>query len=128
MKKMLLTTLTLSLFTLLQAADTSAGAELVDNTCTACHLTSSNSDKLTDGKMGGPPMWGVMKKIRNKYPKREDRITFLVDYALNPSEEKMLFPAATREYFGVMPSMKEKVTKEQMYQIAEYLADYHGFK
>jgi len=128
MKKALLTTLTLSVFTLLYAADTSAGAKLVDDTCTACHLTSSSSAKLTDGKMGGPPMWGVMKKIRNKYPEREDRITFLIDYALHPSEEKMLFPAATREYFGVMPSMQEKVTDEEMRQIAEYLADYHGFK
>ena len=128
MKKTLLISLLLSTATLLSASDTTAGAKLVDDICTACHMTSGSRDQLTDGKMGGPPMWGVTKKIRNKYPAKEDRIAFIMDYTMNPSKEKMLFPQATRDYFGVMPSMKGKVTESEMRQIAEYLSQYHGYK
>ena len=122
MKKLIIATLLLT--TALSATD--QGAQLVDQKCTQCHLFSSSSAKLTDGKMGGPPMWGIMKKVRNKYPTSEERIAFINDYAMEPTEEKMLFPAATREYFGVMPSMRDKVTDEEMQQIAEYLEQYNA--
>ncbi len=124
MKKLIIATLLIGAS--LNAAD--KGAELVDQKCTPCHLFSSSSAKLTNGKMGGPPMWGIMKKIRNKYAKSDDRIAFIRDYAMNPTEEKMLFPAATREYFGVMPSMKDKVSEEEMQIIAEYLNNYQAVK
>ena len=124
MKRLIIATLLVGVS--LSAED--RGAELVDQKCTPCHLFSSSSAKLTDGKMGGPPMWGIMKKIRNKYDTSDDRIAFIRDYALQPTEQKMLFPAATREYFGVMPSMRDKVSDEEMQLIAEYLENYQAVK
>jgi len=124
MKKLIIATLLVGVT--LSATD--KGAELVDQKCTPCHLFSSSSSKLTDGKMGGPPMWGIMKKIRAKYANSADRIAFIRDYAMQPTEEKMLFPAATREYFGVMPSMKDRVSDAEMQQIAEYLEHYQAVK
>jgi len=126
MKKHYLSALLLTLTTTLFAQET--GASLTDSTCSTCHLFSSNSNKLTDGKMGGPPMWGILKKIRNKYPDKASQIAFIADYAMHPSEEKMLFPAATREYFGVMPSMKDRVNEQQIQQIAKFLAEYQAVK
>jgi len=126
MKKHYLSALLLTLTTTLFSQET--GATLTDKTCSNCHLFSSSSSKLTDGKMGGPPMWGILKKVRNRYADKEAQIAFIADYAMHPTEEKMLFPAATREYFGVMPSMKDRVSKEEMQIIAKYLAEYQAVK
>ena len=119
MKKRILVTLILSSFSFLFASE--SGQELLDNKCTACHMTSSSSAKLTDGKMGGPPMWGIMKKVNAHFKNQEDGEAFIRAYALAPSKEKMLFPQATIDYFGEMPSMQGKVTQEELDQIAKYL-------
>ena len=97
------------------------GAQLSEEKCTSCHMTSSSSAKLKDGKMHAPPMWGVMKKVKNNFKTKEEGIAFITDYTMNPAEEKMIFPKATEEYFGLMPSMRETVTDEEMKLIAEYL-------
>ena len=108
--------LTTSLFS--QGLD---GEQLAQKHCASCHLITSNSDRLTNGKMGGPPMWGVLKKMKQKFPTQEEATSYIMSYALEPSEEKMLFPQATRDYFGVMPSVQGKVTKAELQAIANYL-------
>jgi len=124
MKKTLLLSLLLTTSSLLSAAQ--SGEQLLDKKCTACHMTSSSSAKLTNGKMGGPPMWGVMKKIKNSFKTKEEGATFIVNYTMYPSTEKMLFPAATKDYFGLMPSLQGEVTKEELQIIAEYLYQSYG--
>ena len=119
MKSYILVTLLLTSFSALSASE--AGQELLDSKCTACHMTSSSSAKLTNGKMGGPPMWGIMKKVKNHFKDQKDGEAFIVDYALAPSKEKMLFPQATIDYFGEMPSVEGKVTDKELEQIANYL-------
>ncbi len=119
MKKRCLVMLLLSTTTLLTASD--AGAKLTDEKCTSCHMTSSSSAKLKDGKMHAPPMWGVVKKVKAHFKTKEEGMAFITDYTMNPTEEKMLFPKATKEYFGLMTSMRETVTDEEMKIIAEYL-------
>ncbi len=119
MKKRWLFMALLSTATLLTASD--AGAKLSEEKCTSCHMTSSSSAKLKDGKMHAPPMWGVMKKVKNHFKTKEEGIAFITDYTMYPAEEKMIFPEATKEYFGLMPSMRETVTNEEMKLIAEYL-------
>jgi len=58
---------------------------------------------------------------RLKYSNRNDMIDYIVDYAQNPAEEKMLFPHETRDRFGVMPSQKGKVTETEIRKISEYI-------
>ncbi len=119
MKKRWLVMLLLGTTTLLTASD--AGSKLTDEKCTSCHMTSSSSAKLKDGKMHAPPMWGVMKKVKAHFKTKEEGVAFITDYTMNPTEEKMLFPKATKEHFGLMTSMRETVTDEEMKLIAEYL-------
>jgi len=121
MKNRWILVLLLGATTLLSASD--RGAELSEEKCTSCHMTSSSSAKLKDGKMHAPPMWGVMKKVKTNFKTKEEGIAFITDYTMNPTQEKMLFPEATKEYFGLMPSMRDTVTDEEMKLIAEYL--YH---
>ncbi len=119
MKRYILVTLLLTSFSALSASE--AGQALLDEKCTACHMTSSSSAKLTNGKMGGPPMWGIMKKVKARFKDQKDGEAFIGAYALSPSKEKMLFPQATIDYFGVMPSMQGKATQEELSEIAKYL-------
>ena len=119
MKKYIVATLLLSSVSILSASE--AGQVLLDDKCTACHMTSSSSAKLTNGKMGGPPMWGIMKKVKARFEDQSDGEAFITAYALAPSQKKMLFPQATIDYFGAMPSMRGKVTQEELEQIAKYL-------
>ena len=119
MKKRWLITLLLTTTTLLSASD--EGARLSEEKCTSCHMTSSSSAKLKDGKMHAPPMWGVMKKVKDNYKTKEAGMAFITDYTMYPAEDKMIFPKATKEYFGLMPSMRDTVTDDEMKLIAEYL-------
>jgi cytochrome c553 len=95
---------------------------LAEQKCGACHLMGKiTKEKLK--RMSAPPYWAIAKKIKLAYPNRLEGIDFLIDYALNPSEEKMLFPKETKERFGLMPSQKDALTDEEIKAIAEYILD-----
>ena len=118
MKKLLTASLIFATSTLLLASPTAE--DLAVKHCGECHLMGKISkDKLN--KMKAPPYWALAKMARLKYDKREDMVKYIVDYALNPAEEKMLFPHETRDRFGVMPSQKGKVTEAQIKEISEYI-------
>ena len=96
------------------------GETLLNEKCAVCHIVSGiTAEKLKN--MVAPPMWGVVKKVKTNHKTREEGIAFIVDYSLDPSEEKMIFPKAAKERFGLMPSQKGNVTEEELKAIAEYL-------
>jgi cytochrome c len=120
MKKSVLILLILGCINLINANE--EGRKLVEEKCSQCHMINSmTKNKKADGKLKAPPMWGVMRKVREHF-KTEDEVTaFIRDYTFNPSEKKMIFPKATMEYFGLMPSLKKELTDEQLHIIARYL-------
>lgn len=88
--------------------------------CGECHLMGDiTKEKLKN--MKAPPYWAIAKKARENYTNEEDKIKYIVDYAFEPTEEKMLFPKETKEKFGVMPSLKGKVTEDEVRLISEYI-------
>jgi hypothetical protein len=104
---------------LLQASDTES---LAVNKCGSCHLIGKiTKEKLNN--MSAPPSWALAKKVKVAYPKREDAIDFIINYSLDPSEDKMLFPKKAVERFGLMPSQKGVVSDEELRTIAEYILD-----
>jgi mono/diheme cytochrome c family protein len=95
---------------------------LAEDKCGACHLMGKvTKEKLS--RMSAPPYWAIAKKVKMAYPNRLDGVTFLVNYALNPTEEKMLFPKETKARFGLMPPQREAVTDKEIKAIAEYILD-----
>lgn len=92
----------------------------LEDKCSSCHMLSS-STKIKADKISAPPMWGIMRKMNDTFTSKEEAITYLVEYAINPSEKTMIFPIEAKKYFGVMPSMKGKVTEDELKAIAEYL-------
>jgi len=118
MKKLITASLILVTSTLLLASP--SAEELAVKHCGECHLMGKiTKDKL--GKMKAPPYWALAKMAKLKYTSRADMIDYIVDYAQNPAEEKMLFPHETRDRFGVMPSQKGKVTEANIRKISEYI-------
>ncbi len=103
------------------------GKELFLAKCNKCHKTAPPKSKAERKAMLAPPIMGVMfhvndgVKADNPKEKREKVIEFIVDYALNPSKDKSFCEAHAIERFGVMPSQKNNVTKEELKEIASYL-------
>jgi len=118
MKKLLTVSLAFATSTMLLASPTAE--DLAVKHCGECHLMGKiTKDKLK--KMKAPPYWALAKMAKLKYSNRNDMIDYIVDYAQNPAEEKMLFPHETRDRFGVMPSQKGKVTETEIRKISEYI-------
>lgn len=124
MKKTISLSLLVASFTFLFAS--SEAEDLAVKKCGECHLMGVvSAEKLKN--MKAPPYWAIAKKAREVYEKNEDRVKYIVDYALSPAEEKMLFPKETKNMFGVMPSLKGKVTEDESRQIAEYIIEEKSF-
>lgn len=103
-----------------QAQATQTVEELLDAKCGVCHL----SGKLTKEKLNtfsAPPIWGIAKKIKNNLTKKQDGIAFIIDFTMNPSKEKMMFPQEAIDRFGHMPSQKGNLTDKELRDIAEYI-------
>ncbi len=119
MKNILIASLSiLALTSVLQA--TQDMEEFVNKKCGICHLAG----KLTKEKLrnfSAPPMWGVTKKIKINFPSKQDGIAFMMDFTMNPSKEKMLFPQETIDRFGLMPSQKGNLTDKELQDIVEYI-------
>ncbi|MDD3476851.1 MAG: c-type cytochrome [Sulfurimonas sp.] len=96
--------------------------ELATKKCGECHLMGEITKEKLDN-MKAPPYWAIAKKARERYENEEDKIKYIIDYALNPSEDKMLFPIETKKKFGVMPSLEGKVTAEEIKIISTYILE-----
>lgn len=103
-------------------AQTSEVESLAVEKCGSCHLIGAiTKDKLNN--MTAPPAWALSKKVSNSYPNRADAIEFIVEYTMNPSEDKMVFSHKTKERFGMMPSQKDMLSEKELRIIAEYILD-----
>lgn len=119
MKKLLLTTILVTASLFAQSSDVET---LAVEKCGSCHLIGAiTKEKLNN--MSAPPSWALSKKVKNAYPNREDAIEFIVDYTMNPSEDKMLFSHKTKDRFGVMPSQKDMISESELREVAKYIID-----
>nr|WP_321265973.1 c-type cytochrome [uncultured Sulfurimonas sp.] len=119
MRNLLALPLIISLSLMLQASDIES---LAENKCGTCHLIGKiTKEKLNN--MSAPPSWALAKKVKLAYPNRLDGIDFIINYTLNPSEDKMLFPKKAIERFGLMPSQRGNVTDDELRAIAEFILD-----
>ena len=120
MNKILLSLLLLGATHFISANDEAKA--LVEKKCSECHMIDSMTDnRKASGKLKAPPMWGVMRKIRENFKTEDEVMAFVKDYTFNPAEEKMIFPKATMEYFGLMPSLKAELSEDELHTIAKYL-------
>ena len=88
--------------------------------CVVCH-TDKQIDPNNKANLVGPPIDEVMMHIKEKFPKKEEAVKFMVDYILKPDPKKAL--CASIDKFGVMPSMEGIITPQEAVKISQYLFD-----
>jgi len=93
---------------------------LFDTKCKMCHSTTQPTDM---SKVIAPMVFGVMRHVKMSYPKKDDAVKFMVDYVLNPSKEKAICMPQKIARFGLMPSQKGNVTKEELEKITSWMFD-----
>jgi len=103
-----------------KSANANRAKELFEKRCASCHTTSKPQDV---SKLVAPPIMGVMRHVKMKYSDKKSAVEFMRDYILNPSREKALCMPQRIEKFGLMPSQKGAVTKEELDIILPWLYD-----
>ena len=112
---LLLTTATTMMFA-------SNGAELVKTNCASCHmLTTPTADMIPN--MKAPAMDAVAFHINLVIAKKKDAEAFIVDYVVNPNVSKTVCESNKVAKFGIMPSLKGKVSEKDLETIASHVME-----
>ncbi len=105
------------------------GETLIEGKCAMCHNLKMPPSTYEDEK--APPMMAVVfhlkdfMKITMNDEKYSKFIPFVQDYVIYPSAKKSYCDKESLKTYGVMPSQKGKVTKEELKAIALYMYDYY---
>ena len=105
------------------------GEALIVQKCASCHNLKMPPDTYEDEK--APPMMAVVfhlkdfMKISMNDEKFSKFIPFVQDYVINPSKDKSYCDKESLKTYGVMPSQKGNVTKDELEAIASYMYDYY---
>lgn len=122
--------LTLSLFILTLGSEISMaqekGSMLFEEKCAACHLKQRPSFEAMN-TMIAPPIMGVMTHVKDVKTTKPEAVKFIVDYIFDPTPAKALCMKQSIERFGLMPSQKGALTKEEATTIAGFLYDNYGY-
>ena len=104
------------------------GKALFYQKCNVCHIDSRPTKEQAPYLLA-PPIMGVMHHVKNGIKadnpkeKRAKAIAFIVDYVHNPDKSKSLCEEHAIKKFGLMPSLRNAVTQEEIRLIANYLYD-----
>lgn len=121
-KTILLIVGTMFFFPLSVYAQTSA-AELFEAKCASCHTKTRPNDISI---LVAPPIMGVARHVKMTYKTKEEAVNFIIEYTLNPQESKAVCLPDKLKHFGLMPSQKGQVTKEELTTIAGWIYDNFG--
>lgn len=87
--------------------------KLVENKCNSCH----NPDTPEDSRLA-PPFFAIQKKYGMIYSDQEEFEAAIIEFVLDPKEEKVEMKGAFQR-FGLMPKME--FSKEDIEAIAKYI-------
>ncbi len=105
------------------------GEKLLKLKCASCHNLDMPPKTYKDEK--APPMMAVafhvkdFMKVSSPSDKRPKFINFFQDYVLYPDAKKSFCDKESLASYGVMPSQKGKVSKDEVKAIAEYVFDFY---
>jgi len=128
MKKLLLSTALLC--TSLFGVD---GYEVYKNNCKKCHIESVTKEYALKHfkEFSAPPMIEVSGRLKENIKTTDEEedvdrylfILFVKDYIVNPNLDNSMCNTGAIERFGVMPSLKGKLTEEEKQAVAEWIYD-----
>lgn len=113
--------LLMSLFGATMSLFASSSAESVfDAKCAMCHMKTIPVDKST---MIAPPVNGVMRHVKMRYPTKQESVAFIVEYVQNPSKTKAVCMKQKIARFGLMPSQKGNISPKELQEVAAWMFD-----
>ena len=112
--------LSLALLSLGSFAIASNGEELTKTNCASCHMLTAPSPNMIP-TLKAPPMDAVLFHIKNEIPKTAEQKAFILEYVQNPVESKAVCESNKVTKFGVMPSLKGKVSLKDLEIISDYI-------
>jgi hypothetical protein len=90
--------------------------ELLKMRCYACHQVNS----ISHDEIIAPPLAAVKRRYLRSFPQRDDFVEAIVNWTLDPKEEKAMMYGAVKR-FKVMPY--QSFDKSEMLKIAGYIYD-----
>ena len=105
------------------------GGVLLKDKCASCHNLAMPPKTFEDEK--APPMMAVafhvkdFMKVGSPSEKEPKFIEFFQDFVLHPTREKSFCDKKSLKDYGLMPSQKGKVTREEVGAIARYVFAYY---
>jgi hypothetical protein len=103
------------------------GLDLVKSKCATCHMLEKPTPDMIP-TLKAPPMEAVMYHTKLVMENKEEIKAFIADYVINPAAEKSVCESNKVQQYGVMPSLKDKVSNEELSQISNYLIEYYPSK
>ena len=138
MKKILLL-LTVCALVLMSAEQKVNGEEVFERNCAACHIkniTKKETMKILK-TIKAPPMVEVSSQLKANIKIVDDLddeihravvIAFIKDYVEYPHMDKAMCEAMALERFSLMPSLKGKLSEEELNAVSAWVYDYYKGK
>ncbi len=102
---------------------------IVNDKCLVCHVAYKKPGTHLK-KLHAPPLNGIVYHLEKKftdtatgYFDTDMAVEFISDYVLNPDTAKSLCDKSKIKYYGIMPSLKGSVTKDELEDIAYFIID-----
>jgi hypothetical protein len=114
-KTILLSITTATLF----AAD---GSALLEKNCASCHLLTKPKPEMIP-TLKAPAIDAVAFHIKAAIKDKEEMKKFIIDYVQNPAASKSICESNKVAQFGVMPSLKGKVSSTDLEVISSYILE-----
>lgn len=119
------------------------GEQVFDNKCSRCHEKSMPIPLLMQNfieeenqllKLKAPTGNEISYRLKSQIGSRDDiefqileATDFVKDYIINPDKNKTICLPGVIRHFDTMPSMKGKITDEEMEQVTFFLYFLEGF-
>ena len=94
------------------------GEELFTEKCATCHPMTRPDDR---SQMVAPPAKGIMFHMSEEIGGDEKVLAHIQSFTMSPTKEKAICRSVRR--FGLMPSQKDNITKEELKIVAHWMID-----
>ena len=112
------------------------GEKVFDKACASCHVKMITADetKKIFKTLKAPPMVEVSGQLKRNIKIIEDIddeihravvIAFIKDYVMYPHLDKSMCEGMALEKFGLMPSLKGKLSDEELNAVAAWVYDFY---
>lgn len=101
--------------------------KLIVKQCASCHVLNIPKPSVL-ANLTAPPMNAVMYHVKSEIKKVHKQQAFIIQYSLNPQPKNAVCKSTKVDKFGVMPSLKGKVSEEELKIIAKSLVENYPSK